>query len=505
MNGKRVYIQEVATRDGFQNEAQFVDTDEKIALIDRLSACGYAKIEVTSFTSPKAIPALRDAEAVMHGIKRQAGVIYTVLVPNIRGAERALSCAVDEVNLVMSVSESHNRTNLRMSREQSFAQLRDVIGVVKQTQVAINVSLSTAMGCPMEGAICLLADTSPVAFGSLGLPISLLSKVTNLPVESLSMMVGRQTPLLALFVPLILIGVADGKRGVKEVWPLAVLAGAVFASAQCIGSSFLPLELVDIISALSATCAALLFLKVWQPKSDLRLSSSGQMAMFLFNQAMREGDASWNWTQDKIFRMLSKPFPERAVVRNGVVTLGDRGFTSKNLREAALEYEAWNQGASMPVKGYEMFTSSLHVVWDNNGHLEDLEPIPQTVAKYGDGFTDIYDWIQKRGTGDLSEERQKHANHERAEDTVAKAPRGGKGRVSHKMHREMAVAQGVKPSVNSRPARKAAIATNGAEDSNALMKRIRGDKATPPSPLPRANVEPNAALVDDAQELDIDF
>jgi hydroxymethylglutaryl-CoA lyase len=153
MRTKRVYIQEVATRDGFQNEARFVDTEAKIALIDHLSACGYAKIEVTSFTSPKAIPALRDAEAVMHGIQRRKGVTYTVLVPNVRGAERALSCGVDEVNLVMSVSESHNRTNLRMSREQSFAQLRDVVSVVNKTDVAINVSLSTAMGCPMEGDI----------------------------------------------------------------------------------------------------------------------------------------------------------------------------------------------------------------------------------------------------------------------------------------------------------------------------------------------------------------
>lgn len=150
---KRLYIQEVATRDGFQNEKQFVDTDAKIALIDALSECGYAKIEVTSFTSPKAIPALRDAEAVMHGIARKPGIVYTVLVPNVRGAERALSSGVDEVNLVMSVSESHNRANLRMSREQSFAQLRDVINVVKATPVAINVSLSTAMGCPMEGDI----------------------------------------------------------------------------------------------------------------------------------------------------------------------------------------------------------------------------------------------------------------------------------------------------------------------------------------------------------------
>lgn len=155
MNEKRVYIQEVATRDGFQNEAQYVDTDEKIALVNHLGQCGYAKIEVTSFTSPKAIPALRDAEAVMHGIKRVDGVVYTVLVPNVRGAERALSCNVDEVNLVMSVSESHNRANLRMSREESFGQLRDVIAVVNKTSVAINVSLSTAMGCPMEGDVAL--------------------------------------------------------------------------------------------------------------------------------------------------------------------------------------------------------------------------------------------------------------------------------------------------------------------------------------------------------------
>ncbi|VWC76587.1 hydroxymethylglutaryl-CoA lyase [Burkholderia aenigmatica] len=151
---KRLYIHEVATRDGFQNEAAFVDTDDKIALVDALSACGYAKIEVTSFTSPKAIPALRDAEAVMHGIARTPGVVvYTVLVPNVRGAERALSCGVDEVNLVMSMSESHNRANLRMTREQSFAQLRDVIDAVRGTGVAINVSLSTALGCPMEGDV----------------------------------------------------------------------------------------------------------------------------------------------------------------------------------------------------------------------------------------------------------------------------------------------------------------------------------------------------------------
>jgi hydroxymethylglutaryl-CoA lyase len=150
---KRLFMQEVATRDGFQNEKTFVETCDKIALIDALSLCGYAKIEVTSFTSPKAIPALRDAEAVMAGIRRQPGVEYTVLVPNVRGAERALRCAIDEANLVMSVSEPHNRSNLRMTREQSFAQLADVIGVIGQGPVAINVSLSTVFGCPMQGDV----------------------------------------------------------------------------------------------------------------------------------------------------------------------------------------------------------------------------------------------------------------------------------------------------------------------------------------------------------------
>jgi hydroxymethylglutaryl-CoA lyase len=150
---KRLFMQEVATRDGFQNEKTFIDTQDKIALIDELSLCGYARIEVTSFTSPKAIPALRDAEAVMAGIRRQPGVEYTVLVPNVRGAERALGCRIDEANLVMSVSEPHNRSNLRMTREQSFAQLADVIDVIGQGLVAVNVSLSTVFGCPMQGEV----------------------------------------------------------------------------------------------------------------------------------------------------------------------------------------------------------------------------------------------------------------------------------------------------------------------------------------------------------------
>jgi len=141
----------VVTRDGFQAEPRFIPTEDKIRLINRLSLAGYAKIEVTSFTSPKAIPMLADAEAVMRGIDRVPGVEYTVLIPNLRGAERALAVGVDEFNLVMSVSETHNQSNLRMSRTDSAKTLGEVISLAHQSKVAVNISLSTSFGCPMSG------------------------------------------------------------------------------------------------------------------------------------------------------------------------------------------------------------------------------------------------------------------------------------------------------------------------------------------------------------------
>jgi hydroxymethylglutaryl-CoA lyase len=149
----RIHIQEVGTRDGFQSEPRFIPTADKIALVDALSLCGLSKIEVTSFTSPKAIPALADAEEVLRGIRRQPGVVYTSLVPNLKGAERAIAAGTDELNLTMSTSETHNLLNLRMTREQSVARLLDVVDLAKGAGVALNVSLSTCFGCPMEGDV----------------------------------------------------------------------------------------------------------------------------------------------------------------------------------------------------------------------------------------------------------------------------------------------------------------------------------------------------------------
>jgi len=152
---RRLYIQEVVTRDGFQAENSFIATEEKIALINRLSRAGYAKIEVSSFTSPKAIPMLADAEAVMKGIERVPGVEYTVLIPNLKGAERAISVGVDEFNLVMSVSEVHNKANLKMTREDSFIALSSVINLAHANKIPANISLSTSFGCPMSGITSL--------------------------------------------------------------------------------------------------------------------------------------------------------------------------------------------------------------------------------------------------------------------------------------------------------------------------------------------------------------
>lgn len=148
-----VEINDVAARDGFQVEASFIPTDDKIRVIDALSCVGLARIEATAFVSPKSIPNLCDAVEVMEAIQRPVGMRFTVLVPNMRGAERALACRVDEINLVMSASDSHGLANLRMTSEQSLAQFRSIVEVARGSGVFINASVSTTFGCPFEGPV----------------------------------------------------------------------------------------------------------------------------------------------------------------------------------------------------------------------------------------------------------------------------------------------------------------------------------------------------------------
>lgn len=147
----RVFIQEVVTRDGLQIEPRFLPTADKVALIDALSDTGVAKIEVTSFVSPKAVPNLADAGEVARAITRRPGVTYVALVPNLRGAEAALDAKMDELNLVMSVSETHNLANMRMTPAQSLEGFRAIAAVAKGSGARLNGSIATAFGCPFEG------------------------------------------------------------------------------------------------------------------------------------------------------------------------------------------------------------------------------------------------------------------------------------------------------------------------------------------------------------------
>jgi hydroxymethylglutaryl-CoA lyase len=150
---QRLIVQEVSPRDGLQIEPTWVETADKIALINQLSLAGFSRIEAGSFVSPKAIPALRDGDEVFRGIARQPGVTYVALIPNLRGAQRAIEAGADELNLVMSASQTHNLANMRMHCEQSLAAFADVVALSSGTSLSLNGSIATTFGCPFEGRI----------------------------------------------------------------------------------------------------------------------------------------------------------------------------------------------------------------------------------------------------------------------------------------------------------------------------------------------------------------
>jgi len=151
----RVYVNDVAVRDGFQIEKDFVPTATKVELVNQLSRTGLHKIEVTSFVSPKAVPALADAADVLKAIDRVPGVIYVALVPNVRGVQNAAAAPrkPDEVNGVVSASETHNRANINRSHEESLAELPTMVKVAHDAGMKITMSLSTTFGCHFEGHV----------------------------------------------------------------------------------------------------------------------------------------------------------------------------------------------------------------------------------------------------------------------------------------------------------------------------------------------------------------
>ena len=146
-------IYEVAPRDGLQNETVRIPTEAKIALIDRLSEAGLPAIEVTAFVRPARVPQLGDAEAVVAGITRRPGTRYSALVPNLVGFQRAAAAGLTEVAVLAAASETFSRKNVNQSIDEAVATCRVVADAAAEAGVRVRAYLSTAFGCPFEGAV----------------------------------------------------------------------------------------------------------------------------------------------------------------------------------------------------------------------------------------------------------------------------------------------------------------------------------------------------------------
>ncbi len=150
---ERVTVYEVGPRDGLQNEARIIPTADKIALIDRLSACGFSHIEAASFVSPKWVPQMADGAAVMAGIARAPGVTYAALTPNLKGFEAARAAAVDEVAIFAAASESFSQRNINCSIAESLDRFAPVAEAAAAAGIALRGYVSCATDCPYEGEI----------------------------------------------------------------------------------------------------------------------------------------------------------------------------------------------------------------------------------------------------------------------------------------------------------------------------------------------------------------
>ena len=169
-----VIVTEVGTRDGFQAEERFIDTAVKSAIIDAIIAAGLRHVEATSFVSPRAVPQLADAHEVLSRLTRRKDAHIAALVPNARGAERALGAGVDEAVCFVSASETHNRTNLNASIENSLKNVAEVATIVRG-KARLRGAVACAFGCPfegevpVEGAVRVIDGYAALGFGALTL------------------------------------------------------------------------------------------------------------------------------------------------------------------------------------------------------------------------------------------------------------------------------------------------------------------------------------------------
>jgi hydroxymethylglutaryl-CoA lyase len=151
----RATIVEVGLRDGLQAEPRILPTATKLELAERLMDAGLRHLEVTSFVSPKAVPQLADAAELLAGLPRRPGVELSALVPNAKGAERAVAARVDAMVVFLSASESHNRKNLNRPIDRSLADVAEVTMIAEAARIPVHAAISVCFGCPFEGEVPL--------------------------------------------------------------------------------------------------------------------------------------------------------------------------------------------------------------------------------------------------------------------------------------------------------------------------------------------------------------
>ena len=150
---EKIQIVEVGPRDGLQNEKEWVPTETKISLIEKLADAGLTKIEATSFVSPKWVPQLKDAHEVFTGIKRISGVSYPVLTPNMKGFERALEADAKEIAVFSAASEAFSQKNTNCSIEESINRFRPVLEEAQKNNIQVRGYISCVLGCPYQGNV----------------------------------------------------------------------------------------------------------------------------------------------------------------------------------------------------------------------------------------------------------------------------------------------------------------------------------------------------------------
>ncbi|KAB1198098.1 MULTISPECIES: hydroxymethylglutaryl-CoA lyase [Haloferax] len=149
----QIHVVEMLPRDGFQRLDEFVPTDEKVEIIDRLSETGVDEIEISSFTHPRAVPTLRDADEVAKQITRHDDVTYRALVPNLVGMERAVEAEVDKVNALVTVSETYTKKNQNRTRDEVLAEMDDIVELAHAHDIEVEAGMGTSFYCPYEGKI----------------------------------------------------------------------------------------------------------------------------------------------------------------------------------------------------------------------------------------------------------------------------------------------------------------------------------------------------------------